>query len=267
MSQEIKSAPIVLKFGGAAVATPAHFAEIARLILRVRARYPSVITVVSAMAEMTNHLCDLAYQVHPSPPKREYDMLVSIGERMSISLLAMALARIGVQAMSFTGSQSGIMTCGNHSEARIMDVRPSRIQTCLHQGRVAIVAGFQGVSQEKEITTLGRGGSDTTAVALAIALGAERVVYFKDVDGVYDADPKQSAAVRKFSNLDYPAALSLLEKDQKKVLHPRSIVLAQKNGIPMHVRSFKEEDPLQWETGTEIGPANSERNARQIYEE
>ena len=185
-----------MKFGGASVATTASFAHIADLILEKKRVYRRVVVVVSAMGNTTDQLITLAKEVNVNPPKREYDMLVSVGERISISLLAMALAAKNHQAYSFTGSQSGIITCGRHTDARIIDVRPHRLIPVLESGSVAIVAGFQGVSMNGEITTLGRGGSDTSAVALGIALGAEKVLFFKDVGGVFEKDPKRRSSGR-----------------------------------------------------------------------
>lgn len=229
---------LVMKFGGAAVATPQHFSRIADLILQRRKAFSRIAVVVSAMGDTTNQLISLAQQVHRDPPRREYDMLVSVGERISISLLAMALAAKGHQAVSFTGSQSGIITCGNHSDARIVDVRPHRLLPVLNEGSVAIVAGFQGVSRCGEITTLGRGGSDTSAVALAVALKAAKVEFFKDVPGIFDVDPKVNPQARLFSELSYEEALSIIHQGAK-VLQSRSIDLASKNHMPLHVMSFE----------------------------
>jgi aspartate kinase len=197
---------IVLKFGGAAVATPEHFSNIADIVLRRRLEYSKVVVVVSAMGNTTDQLISMAKQVNQNPPKREYDMLVSVGERISISLLAMTLAAKSHQAVSFTGSQSGIITCNQHSEARIIDVRPHRLDRTLNCGMVAIVAGFQGVSREGEITTLGRGGSDTSAVALAIALQAEAVEFYKDVPGDFCEDPKIYPKSEPLTQLSYEEA-------------------------------------------------------------
>jgi aspartate kinase len=166
---------LVLKFGGAAVATSAQISQIADLIIARRQEFSKIVVVVSAMGGTTDQLIELAKQVHPHPPQREYDMLISVGERISMTLLAMALCHKNQEAVSFTGSQSGIITCQRHTNAQILDVRPQRIKTSLDQGKIVIVAGFQGVSFDKEITTLGRGGSDTSAVALALALQAEKV--------------------------------------------------------------------------------------------
>ena len=187
---------------------------------------------------MTDHLIVLAHKVHPSPPRREYDMLVSTGERISIALLAMALSAKGREAVSFTGSQSGIITSSQHAEAQIIDVRPYRLVSELEAKKIVIVAGFQGVSCEKEITTLGRGGSDTTAVALGIALKAEKVEFYKDVSGIFHNDPKIEADTPVYPTLSYSEALEVVHRTGGKILHPRAIKLAQKNTLPLHIRSF-----------------------------
>lgn len=228
---------LVMKFGGASVATPEHFSRIADIIIQRLKEHERVAIVVSAMGNTTDQLIALANQVNPNPPRREYDMLVTVGERISIALLAMALAAKNQEAVSFTGSQSGIITCSRHSEARIIDVRPHRILPVLDSGRVAIVAGFQGVSRGGEITTLGRGGSDTTAVALGVALKSTRVEFFKDVPGVFNDDPKKNSAACVFNQLSHDQALNIVLKGAK-VLHPRCIQLAQKNKLTLHVRSF-----------------------------
>ncbi len=253
----------VLKFGGAAVATPACFAQIADLIIAQRRGDARLVVTLSAMGGMTDQLITLAKQVHPEPPQREFDMLVSVGERISISLLAMALCFKGEEAMSFTGSQSGIITCQRHAEARIIDVRPRRLEEALDLGKIVIVAGFQGVSFEKEITTLGRGGSDTSAVALGIALKASEVVFFKDVPGVFDKDPKLHPDALPYSRLSYQAASDIVDCGAK-VLHPRAIRLAAANGLPLHVRSFL---PIhQAHQGTVIAELEKERRMMPIYE-
>lgn len=241
---------VVLKFGGASVAKVEQFAHIAEIICS-RSEESDVVVVVSAMGGMTDDLLALAQKVHPSPPLRELDMLVSVGERVSIALLAMALQLKNKDAISFTGSQSGIITTCQHSEARIVDVKPFRILRELEKGRIVIVAGFQGVSQAGEITTLGRGGSDTTAVALAVALQASHVEFYKDVEGVYTDDPKKNATAAKFDLLGFDAALSIMEEGAR-VLHPRCVQLAKKNFLPLHVLSFY--DPkMQRGSGTRIG--------------
>lgn len=229
---------VVLKFGGASVATPEHFSKIADIIVARVKEFQRVAIVVSAMANTTDQLISLAMQVNPNPPRREYDMLVTVGERISISLLAMALAAKNQEAISFTGSQSGIITCSRHTEARIVDIRPFRLLPCLNEGKVVIVAGFQGVSKGGEITTLGRGGSDTSAVALGIALQAQQVEFYKDVPGIFTEDPKKNPQAALLPRLTYDEALSIVNAGAK-VLHPRCLFLAKKNGIPLNIHSFQ----------------------------
>lgn len=242
---------LILKFGGASVASAEQFSKIAEIILSKTQEF-CVIVVVSAMGDTTNQLLSLAKRVHPTPPPREQDMLVSVGERISISLLAMALHQKNKEAISFTGSQSGIITSCAHSEAEIIDVRPHRILKALEAGKIVIVAGFQGVSKEGEITTLGRGGSDTTAVALGVALGAVKVEFYKDVEGIYSEDPKSNPHAQFFPCLSFEQAIEIVEKGAK-ILHSRCIRLAKKNGIPLHVISFF--DPqFKYHSGTLIGP-------------
>lgn len=234
---------LVMKFGGAAVATPEHFSQIADLIIARLESHSRIIVVVSAMGKTTDQLIELAKQVNPDPPRREYDMLVSVGERISISLLAMALAKKNKQAVSFTGSQSGIITSDTHTEAKIIEVRPHRLMENLDMGRIVIVAGFQGVSRKGEITTLGRGGSDTSAVALGIAFKAE-VEFYKDVPGIFAEDPKKNREAEFYPKLGYSEALDIVNKGAK-ILHPRSIMLAEKNRIPLQIRSFQETDSFR----------------------
>ena len=232
--------PSVLKFGGAACRSAAHIEKVADLI-----EGPCVV-VVSAMAGVTDELISLAHSIHEKPPARELDMLLSCGERISMSLLAMALAKRGIEAVSLTGSQSGIITSDDHTIARIIDVRCHRASAALSEGKVVIVGGFQGVSENKEITTLGRGGSDTTAVALGVALGSRRVTFYKDVPGFFDADPKVSKEARRFEHLSFEKAYALA-KEGAKVLEPRSIALAEVNGLELFVRGMEES------AGTSIG--------------
>lgn len=227
-----------MKFGGASVATTESFARIADIIINRLQSFSKIVVVVSAMGDTTNQLIALAKQVHSDPPRREYDMLLTVGERISISLLAMALAAKNQEAISFTGSQSGIITSCTHADALIEEVRPHRLFNALNDGKVVIVAGFQGVSRKGEITTLGRGGSDTSAVALGIALDAA-VEFYKDVDGIYSADPKCNPAALHLPILGYKEALEIV-KAGAKVLHPRSIILAEKNSLPLYVRSFEQ---------------------------
>lgn len=228
-----------MKFGGASVATPERLDEVAALIEAKVKCHKKIIVVVSAMGTTTDELIGLAKKVHPQPPERELDMLVTVGERISIALLAMALHKRGVGAVSFTGSQSGIITTPNHTNAKIIDVRPHRIIRALNEGKVAIVAGFQGVSTQGEITTLGRGGSDTSAVAIAVSLDAE-VEFYKDVAGIYNADPKKEKEATLFEKLNYEEAKAIIRKGAK-VLHLRAIELAEKNLLPMRVLSFNTE--------------------------
>lgn len=252
---------LVMKFGGASVATPKHFSRIADIVIERSKEYSRIVIVVSAMGKTTDELITLAKSVNPDPPRREYDMLVSVGERISISLLAMALAAKQRNAISFTGSQSGIITCDKHSEARIVEVRPHRLVNCLNEEKIVIVAGFQGVSSKGEITTLGRGGSDTSAVALALALEAEKVEFYKDVPGIFTEDPKVSLKAQLHEKLDYPQALEIV-RNGARVLHERSIHLASKNCLPLHVLSFLEEVG-----GTFISSPTCQRTAKPIYEE
>ncbi len=239
---------LVLKFGGASVAKTESFLKIANLIIERQKQHKEIVVVISAMANTTDQLLQMGKEVNPNPPRREQDMLVSAGERVSIALLAMALSAKGVSAVSFTGSQSGIITCDQHADAQIIDVRPHRLLPVLAQGRIAIVAGFQGVSRKGEITTLGRGGSDTSAVALAVALRSPVVEFYKDVPGIFETDPKKNSTARLFSSLSYEKALQLAVAGAK-VLNPRSIELAAKNGVQLWIRSF--ENPQ--EGGTLVG--------------
>lgn len=228
---------LIMKFGGASVRTPASFARVAEIIAQRSEVYPQIVVVVSAMGDMTDQLIDLAFQVNPTPPKREYDMLVSVGERISIALLAMALSSIGKDAVSFTGSQSGIITTSEHTDAKIIDVRPARLLQFLQLKKIVIVAGFQGMSKEKEITTLGRGGSDTSAVALGIALNADCVEFYKDVLGVYEKDPKIFSDAKFHSQLSYDKALEIVINTGSTILHPRALRLAMDNFVPLYVKS------------------------------
>ncbi len=241
---------IVMKFGGASVDSPESFLHIADIIAARRKSYSNVVVVVSAMGDTTNQLLSLARKVHPDPPKREEDMLVSAGERMSSALLAMALKRKGFDALSFTGSQVGIVTSAKHADARILDVRPFRLFAPLRQGKVVIVAGFQGVGLDGGITTLGRGGSDTTAVALAAALQAQKVEFFKDVKGVFSTDPKMDPSAKFHEHLSYEEARAIVQKGSC-ILHERAIDLAAKAGICLRVLSYKQS--VDSDEGTTIG--------------
>lgn len=234
-----KSKVIVLKFGGSCIKEPSDYLKIADVILLKKKLFERVLVVVSAMNGVTDRLVELANQVHENPPKREQDMLLSIGERMSIALLAMALQKKGQEAISFTGSQSGIITSSSHANARIIDVRPQRILEALQENKVVIIAGFQGMSLQKEITTLGRGGSDTTAVALAISLRARRVEFFKDVKGFFEQDPKVHPQSPLYESLSFLEALKLAQEGAK-VMHPRAIQLAMENSIELWIEEFNQ---------------------------
>jgi len=227
---------LVQKYGGTSVATPERLEAVAERIARARHDGHALVVVVSAMGDTTDDLLLLARRLHPAPPPRELDMLLTAGERISMALLSIALHARGVPAVSFTGSQSGILTDDRHSDAKILAVRGDRIRAGLDAGRVVIVAGFQGVSAAREITTLGRGGSDTTAVALAAALGAETCEIYTDVDGVYTADPRTVAGATKIARLDYDEMLELAARGAR-VLHPRSVEVARRFAVPVHVRS------------------------------
>ncbi len=256
---------LVMKFGGASVATTEQFSDIADIILERRKLYDAIVVVVSAMGNTTDQLISLAKQVNENPPRREYDMLVSVGERISISLLAMALAKKDLRAVSFTGSQSGIITCDKHSDARILEVKPHRLLPHLNAGCVVIVAGFQGVSKNGEITTLGRGGSDTSAVALGVALSAEVVEFFKDVPGIFSADPKLDQKAVLHKELSYEQMYKILEQGGK-VLQKRSVCLAERNQIPLHVLSFQE-FKKGVKLGTFIGSSKERTNSTPQYED
>ena len=229
---------LVLKFGGASLKDMEHFENVAAIIKEQSQKYNQICVVVSAIAGMTNYLDSLAASVDGDASSREKDMLLSVGERVSMSLLAMLLQKEGLDAVSLTGSQAGIITTNEHLDAKIVDVRPTRLKELLAKGKIPVIAGFQGVSLEKEVTTLGRGGSDTSAVALAVALDADKVVFYKDVRGVYSGDPKKCKDASLCEELSYDFALDVIGEGGKAVLHPRSVELAKKNHLVLHVRSF-----------------------------
>jgi aspartate kinase len=238
---------LVQKYGGTSVDGPERIRAVARRVAAARAAGNDTVVVVSAMGQTTDELIGLARQVSKAPNRRELDMLLTTGERVAMALLAMALHDLGVEAISFTGSQSGILTDGAHSAARIVEVKPERIRAELARGRVVIVAGFQGVSpRTKEITTLGRGGSDTTAVALAAALGPGRCEIYTDVSGVLTADPRVVKGARVIPKLSYRACSALAHLGGR-VLHARCVDLAAAYRVPLTVRSSFDESP-----GTEI---------------
>jgi len=228
---------VVQKYGGSSVADAECIKRVAQRIVLARKGGYDVVVVVSAMGDTTDELIDLAQQVSPLPTGRELDMLLTAGERISMALLAMAIRNLGYDARSFTGSQAGVITDSVHGKARIIDVTPGRIRSALDDGAIAIVAGFQGVSQDtKDITTLGRGGSDTTAVALAASLGAAACEIYTDVDGVFSADPRLVPSARRLRRLSYEEMLEMAASGAK-VLHVRCVEYARRYGIPVHVRS------------------------------
>jgi len=228
---------VVQKYGGSSVADVEKVRQVADKVAATKAQGRDVVVVVSAMGDTTDDLLALARQVCESPSRRELDMLLSAGERISMALLSMALNARGVPAVSFTGSQSGIVTNDAHANARIVEVRPFRVQDELDRGRVVIVAGYQGVSYKKEVTTLGRGGSDTTAVALAAALGADCEIY-SDVAGVYTADPRVVKEARRLPSLAYEEMQELAEAGAR-VLNAQAVEFAKERGIAIYARATR----------------------------
>jgi aspartate kinase len=226
---------VIQKYGGSSVADVERIRKVAEKVAATRRAGRDVCVVVSAMGDTTDELLALAKRVSPAPPRRELDMLLSAGERISMALLSMALQDLGVPAISFTGSQSGIITTDAHAAARIVEVRPFRIEEELGRGKVVIVAGYQGVSTTKEVTTLGRGGSDTTAVALAAALGADCEIY-SDVAGIFSADPRVVPEARRLEALSYEEMQELAAAGAK-VLNAQAVEFAKEKGIAIHVRS------------------------------
>jgi aspartate kinase len=228
---------VVQKYGGSSVADVSRIQRVADKVAAARAAGREIVVVVSAMGDTTDELLALAQQVTESPARRELDMLLSAGERISMALLSMALNARGVPAVSFTGSQSGIVTNDAHTNARIVEVRPYRVHDELDRGRVVIVAGYQGVSYKKEVTTLGRGGSDTTAVALAAALDADCEIY-SDVEGVYTADPRVVPEARRLAELGYEEMQELAEAGAK-VLNAQAVEFAKERGIAIYARATR----------------------------
>jgi aspartate kinase len=229
------SSIVVQKFGGSSVADAGKIRKVAERVKARCATGAKLVIVVSAMGDTTDELLALAKGISVDPPRRELDMLLTCGERISMALLSMALHELQVPAISFTGSQSGIITDTTHAQARIIEVRPARIEEELAKGRVVIVAGYQGVSKAREVTTLGRGGSDTTAVALAAALGADCEIY-SDVDGVYSADPRVVPGARKLESISFEEMQELASAGAK-VLNAQAVEFAREQGIVIHARS------------------------------
>ena len=237
---------IVQKYGGSSVADAEGMKRVANRIVAAKRDGNQVVVVVSAMGDTTDELIDLAKQITPIPSGRELDMLLTAGERISMALLAMAITNLGHEARSFTGSQAGVITTSAHGRARIIDITPGRIQEALKEGAIAIVAGFQGISQDtKDVTTLGRGGSDTTAVALAAALDADVCEIYTDVDGVYSADPRVVPTARKLKTVTYDEMLELAASGAK-VLHLRCVEYARRYNLPIHVRSSFSNNEGTW---------------------
>ncbi|HYO34416.1 MAG TPA: aspartate kinase [Nocardioidaceae bacterium] len=237
---------VVQKYGGSSVADAEGIKRVAQRIVATKKDGHDVCVVVSAMGDTTDELLDLAEQISPLPPGRELDMLLTAGERISMALLAMAIANLGQHARSFTGSQAGVITDSVHGRAKIIDVTPGRIQDALNVGDIAIVAGFQGVSMDtKDITTLGRGGSDTTAVALAAALEAEVCEIYTDVDGIFTADPRIVSTARRIPHVSYEEMLEMCASGAR-ILHLRCVEYARRHSIPIHVRSSFSQRPGTW---------------------
>src|ERR671923_765644 len=233
---EPRTGTLVMKFGGTSVADPQKIKDVARRLVAARAAGNRVVAVLSAMGDSTDELVRLAYEVSPRPKPRELDMLISVGERISCALAAMAIHDLGAEAISLTGSQAGIVTDTVHGRAKIVDVRARRIHEALDQDRIVLVAGFQGVSTAYDVTTLGRGGSNLTAVALAAALGADACEMYTDVEGVFTADPRVVPTARKLHAVSYEEMLEMAASGAK-VLQLRSVELARSHGVKLHVRS------------------------------
>ncbi len=227
---------IVQKYGGTSVGTAARIRRVSRRIAATVKQGHKVVAVVSAMGHTTDRLIALAQSINPEPPARELDMLVANGETITAPLVAMCLQGMGVPAISLSGLQAGVRTSAQHSKARIQDIKPERILETLRAGKVAVVAGFQGVTSDFEVTTLGRGGSDTTAVALAAALHAGSCEIYTDVDGIFTADPRLVKTARKLSHIQYDEMLELAAVGAR-VLHPRAVEIGELYGVPIHVRS------------------------------
>jgi aspartate kinase len=236
---------VVMKFGGTSVGDPEKIKHVARRLVAARERGARVIGVISAMGQTTDELISLAHQVSASPDPRELDMLLTVGERISCALVAMAINDLGREAVSLTGSQAGIVTDTVHGKAKIVEVRARRIHQSLDRDRIVLVAGFQGISRDLDLTTLGRGGTDTTAVALAAALGAEVCEIYTDVEGVFTADPRLVSDARKLHAVSYEEMLEMAAAGAK-VLQLRSVELARNHGVRVHVRTSLGDEPGTW---------------------
>jgi len=241
---------IVQKYGGTSVADPERIRAVAEHVAFTKRHGNDVVVVVSAMGKSTDNLIKLANDVSSVQPARELDMLLTTGERISMTLVCMALAGVGIDAISFTGSQVGIITDTVHTKAKILEVKGDRVREALSQGKVCVVAGFQGVSTDKEITTLGRGGSDTTAVALAAALNADSCEIYTDVTGVFTADPRIVPQARKLQHINFDEMLEMAGAGSK-VLALRSVEFARNHNVPIQVRSSFTWEPGTWVTSQE----------------
>jgi len=233
---------IVQKYGGTSVGDIEKIKNVARIVVNTKKSGNDVVVVVSAMGDTTDYLVEMAEKISKTPPKREYDLLLSTGEQISIALLSIAIHELGYDAIAFTGFQVGILTTKEHTEAKILDINTSKIFNELKKGKIVIVAGFQGVTEDGEITTLGRGGSDTTAVALAAALKADLCEIYTDVKGVYTADPRIVKTAKKLDVVNIDEVLELASAGAQ-VLHPRSVIFAKKYKVPLVVKSSFEDDP------------------------
>ncbi len=236
---------MVQKFGGSSVADTARIKRVAGRVARTFEAGNSVVVVISALGDTTDRLLELAHEICEVPPEREMDMLLSTGEQVSVALLSMAIQALGYRAISFTGAQVGILTDGAHTKAKIIDIKAARIREELSRGSVVIVAGFQGITLDDNITTLGRGGSDTTAVALAAALGAEVCEIYTDVEGVYTADPRLVPDARKLDRISYDEMLEMAATGAR-VMQSRSIEFARNYGVVIHVRSSFSDKEGTW---------------------
>jgi aspartate kinase len=257
---------VVQKYGGSSVADAEKIRLVAGHIAATQRAGHRVVVVVSAMGKATENLLALARSIAPEPPRRELDMLVSTGERVTMALVSMALSTLGCDAVSFTGSQSGIITNDRHFDARIIEVRPHRIEDELGRGRIVIVAGYQGMSYRREITTLGRGGSDTTAVALAAALGAEQCQIYSDVDGIYSADPRNVADARHLPSIDYETMQEMAESGAK-VLNARAVEWAQKHQIVIHARKTADFAEQGGGRETRVEPASAAQATTIVHDD
>lgn len=232
---------LVQKYGGSILQSPEYIKKVADHIVETKKRYPNLVVVVSAMKGTTDELSNLAKSISDNPNHRELDMLLTAGERITMALLAIALHERGCRARSLTGSQSGIVTDEAHTGARILEVKADRIKQALENGEVAVVAGFQGVSRDREVTTLGRGGSDITAVAIAGTLGAQMCELYKDVDGIFESDPKKILQPKRLKFCTYEDA-EKMARDGAKIIHPSAVSLAKTYKLPISLLSLDESE-------------------------